>query len=107
MTDRNKTLISLRVYQHKKPTFNLLYTFQKLDFRKAIVEPFAFLDLKELYSLYIRDISPTPLVAGSFHFASPALGYVELTSYEPWEGHAEPGTFGGEFPFVFIRRNYG
>ncbi|XP_027238476.2 oplophorus-luciferin 2-monooxygenase non-catalytic subunit [Penaeus vannamei] len=95
------TLYELHVYQTEKrvvvrrSAFERSRAIRKLEFRKATVEPFAFLDLKELFSLYIRDISPTPLVAGSFHFASPALGYVELTSYEPWEGRAEPGTFGG------------
>nr|XP_027238484.1 uncharacterized protein LOC113829502 [Penaeus vannamei] len=102
-------LYELHVYQTEKrvvvrrSAFERSRTIVKLDFRKAIVEPFAFLDLKELYSLYIRDISPTPLVAGSFHFASPALGYVELTSYEPWEGHAEPGTFGGFLSTTWFR----
>lgn len=102
-------LYELHVYQTEKRVVVRRAAFErsrgitKLDFRKAIVEPFAFFDLKTLGSLYIRNISPKPLVAGSFNFDSPGLGYIELASEDPWEGHAEPGTFGGFVSTTWFR----
>ncbi|XP_063615007.1 uncharacterized protein LOC134788084 [Penaeus indicus] len=102
-------LYELHVYQSEKrvvirrAAFERSRAIVKLDFKKAIVEPFAFFDLKTLGSLYIRDISPKPLVAGSFNFDSPGLSYIELSSEEPWEGHIEPGTFGGLVSSTWFR----
>ncbi|XP_047489917.1 uncharacterized protein LOC125039728 [Penaeus chinensis] len=102
-------LYELHVYQTEKRIVIRRAAFErsrgivKLDFRKAIVEPFAFFDLKTLGFLYIRNISPKPLVAGSFNFDSPGLSYIELTSEDPWEGHIEPGTFGGFVSSTWFR----
>ncbi|XP_042887720.1 uncharacterized protein LOC122263384 [Penaeus japonicus] len=87
----------------RRTAFRQMKDIWRLELGNVLVEPFAFIDSKKLAVLKIHNLSPEPLAAGTFNFDSPALGYVELTSYDSWEGHAEPGTFGGFLNTTWFR----
>ncbi|XP_042879837.1 uncharacterized protein LOC122258129 [Penaeus japonicus] len=80
----------------RRTAFGQMKDIWRLELGNVLVEPFAFFDLKKLVTLKIHHLSPEPLAAGTFNFDSTALSHVDLTSYGPWEGHAEPGTFEGD-----------